>query len=74
MELDIARINKIGSIAGRYFPEDVLLKAYFALISRGILAEEILRVLKDGKIPEEELIKSFMRAAQWRYQRPRGLL
>ncbi|WP_367883475.1 hypothetical protein [Thermococcus peptonophilus] len=73
LELDIARINKIGSIAGKYFPEEVLLKAYFALISRGgILAEEILRVLKDRKIPEEELVKNFMRAAPMAIPTPRG--
>ncbi|MBP1912688.1 hypothetical protein [Thermococcus stetteri] len=74
LELDIARINKIGSIAGKYFPEDVLLKAYFALISRGILAEEILRVLKDKKIPEEELVKNFMRAASMAIPTPKGTL
>lgn len=74
LELDIARINKIGSIVGRYFPEDVLLKAYFALVSRGILAEEILRVLKDRKIPEEELVKNFMRAAPMAIPTPKGTL
>lgn len=61
LELDIVRINKIGLIVGRYFLEDVFFKVYFVFISRGIFVEEILRVLKDGKIFEEEFIKSFMR-------------
>ena len=62
LELDIAKINVLGRIASKYFPEGELLKAYFALISRSILANEILKALGNERVDEEELVRSFMRA------------
>jgi len=63
LELDMGRINSLGEIAARYFPEDQLLKVYFALIGRSILAGEILKALGEGKMPEEDLINGFLRAS-----------
>ncbi|ASJ10968.1 hypothetical protein A3L12_06475 [Thermococcus sp. P6] len=63
LELDMGRINSLGEIAARYFPEDQLLKVYFALIGRSILAGEILKALGEGKIREEDLINGFLRAS-----------
>jgi len=63
LELDIAKINTLGKIASRYFPEDYLLKVYFALIGRSILSGEILKSLGNEKVPEEDLVKAFMRAS-----------
>ena len=63
LELDIGRINVLGRIASKYFPEDELLRVYFALIARSILANEILKALGNERIDEEELVKGFMRAA-----------
>jgi DNA-binding transcriptional ArsR family regulator len=74
LELDIGKINKLASIAGKYFPEEVLLKAYFALISRGILAGEILKALRDKRVPEEELVKNFVRAAPMAIPTQKGTL
>ncbi|NJF24802.1 hypothetical protein [Thermococcus sp. Bubb.Bath] len=62
LELDIGRINSLGSIAGKYFPEDYVLKVYFALIGRAILASEVLNALGAGKVDLEGLEKSFLRA------------
>ncbi|WP_297090253.1 hypothetical protein [Thermococcus sp.] len=63
LELDIAKINALGKIASRYFPEDYLLRVYFALIGRSILAGEILKALGSDRVPEEELVKGFVRVA-----------
>ncbi|AHL22704.1 hypothetical protein [Thermococcus nautili] len=74
LELNIAKVNALGKIASKYFPEDYLLKAYFALVGRAILAEEILKALGDKKIPEEELIKGFLRASPIAVPTPKGTL
>lgn len=63
LELDIGKINTLGKIAAPYFPEDYLLRVYFALIGRSILAGEILKALGDKRVPEEDLINGFIRAA-----------
>lgn len=63
LELDIGRINALGRIASKYFPEDELLRVYFALIARSILANEVLKALGNERVEEEELLKGFMRAA-----------
>jgi hypothetical protein len=62
LELDIGRINSLGSIAGKYFPEDYVLKVYFSLIGRAILASEVLNALGTGKAELDALEKSFLRA------------
>ncbi len=62
LELDISKINVLGKIASKYFQEERLLKVYFALISRAILANEILKAIGNERIEEEELVRSFMRA------------
>ncbi|ASJ03111.1 hypothetical protein A3L09_07510 [Thermococcus profundus] len=59
-ELDIGKINALGRIASRYFPEDYVLKVYFALIGRAILAGEILKALGSGKADLNELRKAFL--------------
>ncbi|WP_297470545.1 hypothetical protein [Thermococcus sp.] len=74
LELRIAKINALGKIASKYFPEDYLLKVYFALIGRAILAEEILKALSDKKIPEEELVRGFLRASPIAVPTPKGTL
>ena len=74
LELSIAKINALGKIASKYFPEDYLLKVYFALIGRAILAEEILKALSDKKIPEEELVRGFLRASPIAVPTPKGTL
>ena len=63
LETDITKINTLGKIAAKYFPEEMLLKVYFALIGRSILAGEILKSLGGEKIEESELVKAFMRAS-----------
>ncbi len=64
LELDIGKINTLGKIAAPYFPEDYLLRVYFALIGRSILAGEILKALGgDKRVPEEDLINGFIRVA-----------
>ncbi len=62
LEVDIAKINVLGRIASKYFSEDELLKAYFALIGRSILANEILKALGDERVDGDELVRSFIRA------------
>ncbi len=62
LEIDIAKINTLGRIASKYFPEDSLLKAYFALISRSILANEILKSIGNERVEEGELVRGFMGA------------
>ena len=74
LELSIAKINTLGKIASKYFPEDYLLKVYFALVGRAILAEEILKALGDKKIPEDELIRGFLRASPIAVPTPKGTL
>ncbi len=74
LELSIAKINALGKIASKYFPEDYLLKVYFALVGRAILAEEILKALGDKKIPEDELIRGFLRASPIAVPTPKGTL
>ncbi|HDZ35770.1 MAG TPA: hypothetical protein ENH81_02500 [Thermococcus sp.] len=63
LELDIGKINTLGKIAARYFPEDYLLKVYFALIGRSILSGEILKSLGNEKVPEEDLVRAFVKAS-----------
>ncbi len=74
LELSIAKINALGKMASRYFPEDYLLKVYFALVGRAILAEEILKVLGDRKVPEDELVRDFLRASPIAVPTPKGTL
>ncbi|AIU70872.1 hypothetical protein TEU_11310 [Thermococcus eurythermalis] len=74
LELNIAKVNALGKVASKYFPEDYLLKVYFALVGRAIVAEEILKALGDRKVPEEELIKGFLRAAPIVVPTPKGTL
>ncbi|WP_456367704.1 hypothetical protein [Thermococcus sp.] len=74
LELDVERINKLGSIASRYFPEEVVLKVYFALVGRAILAQEVLRTLGDKRVEENEIIKNFVKAAPMTIPTPRGTL
>jgi hypothetical protein len=63
LELDVGKINALGKIAARYFPEETLLKVYFALIGRSILSKEILKSLGNEKVEEGELVKAFVRAS-----------
>jgi len=74
LELNIDKINALGRVASKYFPEEQLLKVYFALVARAILAGEILKALGDKKVPEEELISSFARASPIAVPTPRGTL
>jgi hypothetical protein len=74
LELDIGKINTLGKIASKYFPEDTLLKAYFALVGRAILAEEMLKAMGDKKVTEEELVESFMRASPIAVPTPKGTM
>ncbi|WP_099211903.1 hypothetical protein [Thermococcus henrietii] len=74
LELNIAKVNALGKIASKYFPEDYLLRVYFALVGRAILAEEILKALGDKKIPEEELVRGFLRASPIAVPTPKGTL
>ncbi|WP_297436048.1 hypothetical protein [Thermococcus sp.] len=62
LELDMKRINTLGKIASRYFPEDYLLRVYFGLVGRAVLASEILKSLND-KVPTEDLLRAFVRAS-----------
>ncbi len=62
LELDMKKINTLGRIASKYFPEDYLLRTYFGLVGRAILAGEILKSL-DDKVPMEDLVKAFVRAS-----------
>ncbi|NJE02576.1 hypothetical protein [Thermococcus sp. MV11] len=63
LELDIGKINALGKVAARYFPEELLLKVYFALIGRAILAGEVLKAIGDERVELEELVKGFVRAS-----------
>jgi len=74
LELSIAKINALGKVASKYFPEENLLKVYFSLVGRAILAEEILKALGDKKISEEELVRGFLRASPIVVPTPKGTL
>lgn len=74
LEMDIGKINTLGKVASRYFSEETLLKVYFALVGRAILAEEMLKALGDRKVPEEELVRNFMRASPIVVPTPKGTL
>ncbi|WP_297521238.1 hypothetical protein [Thermococcus sp.] len=74
LELDMGKINSLGKIASRYFPEDVLFRAYFALVGRAILSSEILKSLGTEKVEISELVKAFARAAPIAIPTPKGTL
>ncbi|ASJ07548.1 hypothetical protein [Thermococcus pacificus] len=74
LELDMGKINALGKIASRYFPEDVLLRVYFALVGRAILSSEILKSLGNEKVELSELVKAFARAAPIAIPTPKGTL
>ncbi|ACJ16610.1 hypothetical protein, conserved [Thermococcus onnurineus NA1] len=74
LELDIRKINTLGKLAARYFPEDYLLKVYFGLIGRAILAGEILKTLGNEKVPEEDLVKGFVRVSPMAIPTEKGTL
>jgi len=74
LELDMGRINTLGKIASRYFPEDALLRAYFALVGRAILSSEILKSLGNERVEMNELVKGFTRAAPIAIPTPKGTL
>ncbi len=74
LELDMGKINSLGKIASRYFPEDALLRVYFALVGRAILSSEILKSLGSEKVEVGELVKAFARAAPIAIPTPKGTL
>lgn len=74
LELDVAKINALGKVAAKYFPEDYLLRVYFALIGRAILANEILKALGNEKVPEEEVKRAFLQAVPMEIPTERGTL
>ncbi len=74
LELDMGKINALGKIASRYFPEDTLLRVYFALVGRAILASEILKSLGNERMELGELVKGFTRAAPIAIPTPKGTL
>ncbi|NJE04893.1 hypothetical protein E3E36_01750 [Thermococcus sp. M36] len=74
LELDMAKINAVGRVAAKYFPEDYLLRAYFGLVGRSILAAEILKAIGDEKVPEVEVIGAFTRAAPIEIPTEKGTL
>jgi len=73
-ELNIGRINKAVQIASKYFKEEELLKGYFALISRGIVANEILKTLGKEKFPVESIVRSFVESAPLEIPTEKGTL
>lgn len=73
-ELNIRQINKAVQIAGKYFSEEELLKVYFALISRGIVANEILKALGKEKFPVESIVRSFTQSAPIEIPTKKGTL
>ncbi|WP_297489339.1 hypothetical protein [Thermococcus sp.] len=58
-ELDMGRINEAVTIAGKYFEEGPLLRVYFGLISRAIVARELLKALGNGRVEAERFVKLF---------------
>jgi len=73
-ELRMEKINAFGRIASKYFPEEDVLKAYFALVGRSILAGEILKALGDRKVDVEEFKRSFLRALPMQIPTEKGTL
>ncbi|USS40463.1 hypothetical protein NF865_09190 [Thermococcus aggregans] len=61
-ELEIEKINKALHIAAKYFEEEAVMGVYFALISRGIVANEVLNALGNEKVPKDELVGTFLKA------------
>lgn len=61
-ELEIEKINRAMHIAAKYFEEEMIMGAYFALISRGIVAGEILNAIGNEKVPKDELARAFLKA------------
>lgn len=74
LELDIAKINTLGKLASRYFPEDYLLRVYFALIGRAIVATEVLKAIGKEKVPEEDLINAFLKTSPMEVPTEKGTL
>ncbi|WP_456394198.1 hypothetical protein [Thermococcus sp.] len=73
-EISIERINRAVQIAGKYFDEEELLEAYFALISRGIVANEILKALGKERFSVDDIVRSFMHSAPLEIPTERGTL
>jgi len=61
-ELEIEKINRALHIAAKYFEEDIVMGVYFALISQGIVANELLNAVASDKVPKDELLKAFLKA------------
>ena len=61
-ELEIEKINRALHIAAKYFEEDMVMGVYFALISQGIVANELLNAVASDKVPKDELLKAFLKA------------
>ncbi|WP_042701485.1 hypothetical protein [Thermococcus sp. PK] len=61
-ELEIGKINRAMHIAAKYFEEEMVMGVYFALISRGIVAGEILNAIGNEKVPKDELARAFLKA------------
>jgi len=61
-ELDMAKVNEAVTIAGKYFEEDSLLRVYFGLISRAIVARELLKALDHERREVEGFVKLFTAA------------
>ena len=74
LELKMEKINDFGKVASRYFSVDEVLKVYFALVGRSILAGEILKALGDRKVDVGELKKGFLRALPLQIPTERGTL
>ena len=73
-ELRMEKINAFGRIASKYFQEEDVLKAYFALVGRAILAGEILKALGEKKVEVENFRKSFLRALPLQIPTEKGTL
>ncbi len=73
-ELEIGKINMAVQIASRYFDEEELLRVYFALISRGIVANEILKALGKERLPVESVVGSFVQSAPLEIPTEKGVL
>jgi len=74
LELEIGKINALGRVAAKYFPDDYLLGTYFGLVGRSILASEILKALRNEKVPEEDLKRAFLSAAPMEIPTEKGTL
>lgn len=73
-ELEIGKINMAVQIASKYFDEEELLRVYFALISRGIVANEILKALGKERLPVESVVGSFVQSAPIEIPTEKGVL